>query len=112
MGCDAVELDVFKIQRNSKNKDDTTLVVFHGGGTDENPGDLLDYCGIDGSILDFNYENEIREKLAFNPDYAEFPCPIAKIRNGEIPTLEEVLRDAKENNCGKAQQYRNRENGC
>lgn len=109
MGCDAVELDVFKIQRNSKSKDDTTLVVFHGGGTDENPGDLLDYCGIDGSILDYNYETEIREKLAFNPDYAEFPCPIEKIRNGEIPTLEEVLMDAKEKNFSQSQGCRNME---
>ena len=98
IGCDSVELDVFKVQRTSKTEDGTTLVVFHGGGTDENPGDLLDYCGIDGSILDYNYENEIREKLAFNTDYAEFPCPVEKIRNGEIPTLEEVLLDAKHKN--------------
>ncbi len=109
IGCDAVELDVFKIQKSNNNKDDTTLVVFHGGGTDENPGDLLDYCGIDGSILDFNYENEIREKLAFNPDYAEFPCPVEKIRDGEIPTLEEVLMDAKDKNNAQAKQYRNME---
>jgi glycerophosphoryl diester phosphodiesterase len=81
-------------------------VVFHGGGTDENPGDLLDYCGIDGSILDYNYENQIREKLTFNPDYAEFPCPIEKIRNGEIPTLEEVLADAKRKNNDKLKRYR------
>lgn len=109
IGCDAVELDVFKIQRSNKNKDDTTLVVFHGGGTDENPGDLLDYCGIDGSILDFNYENEIREKLAFNPDYAEFPCPVEKIRNGEIPTLAEVLTDANRKNKSRMKPYRNME---
>lgn len=99
IGCDGVELDVFKVRRSNNNIDkDTELIVFHGGGTDENPGDLLDYCGIDGSILDYNYENEIREKLTFNPDYAEFPCPIEKIRNGEIPTLEEVLMDAKRKN--------------
>eukprot|EP00537_Pseudo-nitzschia_pungens_P001647 CAMPEP_0172365134 /NCGR_PEP_ID=MMETSP1060-20121228/8111_1 /TAXON_ID=37318 /ORGANISM="Pseudo-nitzschia pungens, Strain cf. cingulata" /LENGTH=460 /DNA_ID=CAMNT_0013088333 /DNA_START=294 /DNA_END=1676 /DNA_ORIENTATION=+ len=102
MGCEAVELDVFKVRRRSgarsSSKDDTTLVVFHGGGTDENPGDLLDYCRIDGSILDYNYETEIREKLTFNPDYSEFPCPIEKIRDGEIPTLEEVLLDAKRKN--------------
>ena len=123
MGCDAVELDVFKIRRNrntgnnnynynnntSKKKDtasanndknnDTTLVVFHGGGSDENPGDLLDYCRIDGSILDCDYETEIRSnKLNFNPEYAEFPCPIEKIREGKIPTLEEVLLDAKRKN--------------
>lgn len=98
MGCDAVELDVFKVRRNSQNPEDTTLIVFHGGGTDENPGDLLDYCGIDGSILDFNYEIEIREKMVFNPDFSEFPCPIEKIRGGEIPTLEEVLMDAKNKN--------------
>lgn len=107
IGCDSVELDVFKVQRHSKNPDDTTLIVFHGGGTDENPGDLLDYCGIDGSILDYNYENEIREKLAFNPDYAEFPCPVEKIRNGEVPTLEEVLLDAKLKNNSRRKQYKN-----
>jgi len=68
---------------------------------------LLDYCGIDGSILDFNYESEIREKMVFNPDYAEFPCPIEKIRNGEIPTLEEVLLDAKaKNDAGKKMQIK------
>eukprot|EP00536_Pseudo-nitzschia_multiseries_P010067 jgi/Psemu1/258682/estExt_Genewise1Plus.C_2950038 len=98
MGCEAVELDVFKVRRSSNSNEDTALVVFHGGGTDENPGDLLDYCRIDGSILDYNYETEIREKLTFNPDYAEFPCPIEKIRDGEIPTLEEVLLDAKRKN--------------
>jgi len=106
IGCDAVELDVFKVKRNNKNQKDTSLVVFHGGGTDENPGDLLDYCGIDGSILDYNYENEIREKMTFNPDYAEFPCPIEKIRNGEVPTLEEVLVDAKRKNNGKSERHK------
>jgi len=109
VGCDAVELDVFKVRRNNKDKDDTTLVVFHGGGTDENPGDLLDYCGIDGSILDFNYENEISEKLSFNPDCAEFPCPVEKIRNGEIPTLEDVLVDAKRKNNSMLKGYKHME---
>lgn len=48
MGCDAVELDVFLLKCGS-------LIVFHGGGADENPGDLLDYCGREGSILDLTY---------------------------------------------------------
>lgn len=100
IGCDSVELDVFKVQRSYEHKDETSLVVFHGGGTDENPGDLLDYCGVDGSILDYNYENEIREKLFFNLNYAEFPCPKEKIYQGQVPTLEEILLDAKRKNDG------------
>lgn len=105
IGCDAVELDVFKVKRSSKNDDDTTLVVFHGGGTDENPGDLLDYCGVDGSILDFGYEDEISKRFFFNPEYAEFPCPIEKIRKGKIPTLEEVLVNARRKNNSNPKRY-------
>ena len=44
VGCDAVELDVFLLK-------DGNLVVFHGEGTDENPGWLNSYCGIEGNIL-------------------------------------------------------------
>ena len=101
IGCDSVELDVFKVKRNRNNEKDTSLVVFHGGGTDENPGDLLEYCGVDGSILDYSYEDEIREKLVFNPEHTEFPCPVEKILKGQVPTLEEVLLDAKRKNSSK-----------
>lgn len=88
MGCDAVELDVFKLKCDE-------LVVFHGGGSDENPGDLWDYCRIDGSILDYTYQ-EALEQLRFNPEYEEFPCPRDVIVRGSIPTLLEVLKDAKQ----------------
>ena len=86
MGCDAVELDVFQLKCG-------TVVVFHGGGTDENPGDLWDYCGEKGSILDLTYD-EARQ-LRFNPNFAEFPCPKSSINLGVIPKLEDVLMDAK-----------------
>jgi glycerophosphoryl diester phosphodiesterase len=114
MGCDAFELDVFLLKCG-------TLVVFHGGGTDELPGLLEEYCigiGInknsnnnkeevlDGgggrgrassgsSILDYTYQEAV-EQLTFNPNHAEFPCPVDVIRRGRIPTLEEVLVDAKQ----------------
>lgn len=87
MGTDAVELDVFLLKCG-------TLVVFHGGGTDECPGELLDYCGVEGSILDYTYAEALG--LSFNPDYAEFGCPSEKTLKGKIPTLEQVLSDAKE----------------
>ena len=93
MGCDYVELDVFLLKCN-------TLVVFHGGGTDANPGLLHDYCGVPGSILDYNAQ-EARSLLKFNPNYLEFGCGKKYMLSDEacsemyIPTLEEVLIDAK-----------------
>lgn len=87
MGCDAVELDVFRLKCN-------TLIVFHGGGTDENPGDLWDYCKVRGNILDYTYVEAVTQ-LSFNPDFDEFPCPVESIRRGTIPTLLQVLEDAK-----------------
>jgi glycerophosphoryl diester phosphodiesterase len=89
LGIFAVELDVFLLPK------DGSLVVFHGGGTDVNPGDLTDYClNQDGrSILDLTYGEAL--ELEFNPALAEFPCPIDKIRQGVIPTLEQVLLDLK-----------------
>jgi glycerophosphoryl diester phosphodiesterase len=86
MGIDAVELDVFLLKCGS-------LIVFHGGGTDENPGDLLDYCGVKGNILDLTYKDAL--KLSFNPSYAEFGCCDEITLRGSIPTLEQVLLDAK-----------------
>jgi glycerophosphoryl diester phosphodiesterase len=89
MGADAVELDVFVLKCG-------TLIVFHGGGSDENPGTLDDYCGVQGkSILDLTYQQALNE-LTFNPDFAEFPCPTSSILAGQIPTLEQVLEDAKQ----------------
>lgn len=87
MGADAVELDVFLLKCG-------TLIVFHGGGTDENPGHLLDYCNVNKGILDLTYEEAL--ELTFNPKYAEFGCTSEKTLAGWIPTLEEVLVDAKE----------------
>lgn len=43
VGADAVELDVFLLKCG-------TLVVFHGTGTDEKPGLLDLYCGVEGSM--------------------------------------------------------------
>jgi len=86
LGCDAVELDVFHLK-------DGTLVVFHGSGTDQHPGDLHEYCGVTGSILDLTYEQT--QQLQFNAQFEEFPCPTDKIRDGRIPTLEQVLLDLK-----------------
>jgi glycerophosphoryl diester phosphodiesterase len=89
IGCDAVELDVFLLKCG-------TLVVFHGGGTDDNPGCLLDYCCIEGNILDYTAEEA--RKLKFNPLFEDFGCPPHKITDDTvscIPTLEEVLQDAK-----------------
>ncbi|CAJ1948951.1 unnamed protein product [Cylindrotheca closterium] len=85
-GADAAELDVFLLKCG-------TLIVFHGGGTDENPGDLLDYCGRPGNILDLTYEEALQ--LKFNPQHVGFACPVDMIERGRIPTLEEVLIDAK-----------------
>jgi glycerophosphoryl diester phosphodiesterase len=86
MGADAVELDIFLLKCG-------TLIVFHGAGNDANPGQLLEYCGMEGNILDLTYEEALQ--LTFNPSYAEFPCPDNSILAGKIPTLEQVLVDAK-----------------
>jgi len=87
LGCDAVELDVFYLPK------DGSLVVFHGGGTDEEPGDLTDYCvNQDGAtILDLTYEE--CQQLEFNTQFAEFACDVHHIKRAKIPTLEQVLRD-------------------
>ncbi len=89
--CEEVEIDVFLLKCG-------TLIVFHGGGTDQNPGCLKDYCNVDKSILDLTYE-EARQ-LKFSPHYAEFGCGPDVIRKFEsecyIPTLGEVLSDARE----------------
>jgi glycerophosphoryl diester phosphodiesterase len=88
LGCDAVELDVFLLKDNN-------LVVFHGGGSDEHPGDLANYCVTQqrGNILDLTYEQT--QQLVFNTQFDEFPCPVDKIQQGRIPALEQVLLDLK-----------------
>jgi glycerophosphoryl diester phosphodiesterase len=91
MGCQAVELDVFCLR-------DGTLVVFHGGGTDQEPGDLTDYIveeTITGSrcITDLTFDET--QRLVFNTQFAEFGAPADKIQSAVIPKLEDVLMDLK-----------------
>jgi len=89
--CHEVEIDVFLLKCG-------TLIVFHGGGNDQNPGSLDEYCNTEGSILDLTYEQA--RALKFNPLHSEFGCGPAIIQAMEeeyyIPTLEQVLADAKE----------------
>jgi glycerophosphoryl diester phosphodiesterase len=91
LGCDAVELDVFALR--DEESDDPVVVVFHGGGSDQIPGDLSDYClGQQGvSILDLSYMQS--QKLAFNSNHPEFACERHFIEKARIPSLEEVLLD-------------------
>lgn len=88
MGADAVELDVFLLKCG-------TLAVFHGSGTDETPGLLKGYC-VDRheSILEYTYD-ELQD-IVFNENFPDFGCPAHKIREGVIPTLNQVLQDAKD----------------
>lgn len=89
--CEEVEIDVFLLKCG-------TLTVFHGSGTDKNPGWLKEYCNVEGTILDYTYEEA--RKLKFNQYHPEFGCGPDTIRELEheyyIPTLEEVLSDAKQ----------------
>jgi glycerophosphoryl diester phosphodiesterase len=84
LGCDGVELDVYALK-------DDSLIVFHGGGTKKNSGDLGDFfVGMNGkSILDLDYEQT--QELIFNDQYAEFGCDPDAISRGRIPTLSEIL---------------------
>eukprot|EP00543_Licmophora_paradoxa_P015983 CAMPEP_0202460602 /NCGR_PEP_ID=MMETSP1360-20130828/44914_1 /ASSEMBLY_ACC=CAM_ASM_000848 /TAXON_ID=515479 /ORGANISM="Licmophora paradoxa, Strain CCMP2313" /LENGTH=307 /DNA_ID=CAMNT_0049082329 /DNA_START=116 /DNA_END=1039 /DNA_ORIENTATION=- len=86
LGCEGIELDVFWLE------EDNSLIVFHGGGTDQNPGDLTDYCiHQDGrSILDCKTYPQT-QKLLFNPDWPEFGCPPERVRGATIPRLDEVF---------------------
>mmetsp|Transcript_24382 Transcript_24382/g.34022 ORF Transcript_24382/g.34022 Transcript_24382/m.34022 type:complete len:254 (-) Transcript_24382:2984-3745(-) len=96
MGCDGIELDVFLLKCG-------TLAVFHGGGSDENPGDLTEYCLLEKnnektSILDYTYEEA--QQFRFNPNFQEFACggERAVSRDAYIPTLKDVLLDMKVRN--------------
>jgi len=86
LGCDSVELDVFLLK-------DDKLVVFHGGGDDKNPGQTNSYFGVEGSILDYNYEEV--QHLHLRTDCEELACPKDKLSTAYVPLLEEVLLDAK-----------------
>jgi glycerophosphoryl diester phosphodiesterase len=90
-GAEQVEIDVFLLKCGE-------LVVFHGTGSDAKPGGLLEYCGVEGSILDLTYEEA--RKLKFNPHFDEFGCGPKVIEELDtecyIPTLFEILSDAKE----------------
>jgi glycerophosphoryl diester phosphodiesterase len=111
LGCDEVEIDVFLLKCG-------TLVVFHGSGTDQNPGLLDEYSSysstssntssntssseMKGSVLNYTYQ-ELQENFKFNPYYNEFGCgsniihQLTKQKECYIPTLENVLLDAKQN---------------
>ena len=88
IGCEGVELDVFLLKCG-------TLIAFHGGGPDEDPGQLHEYCGINGNILDYTVEEA--RKLKFSPLCEEYACPKDKLAADYafIPTLKEVLEAAK-----------------
>eukprot|EP00956_Cyclotella_meneghiniana_P042137 scaffold248377_cov74-Cyclotella_meneghiniana.AAC.2 len=107
-GADAVELDVFLLKCGK-------LVVFHGTGTDEKPGLLDLYCGVEGSILDYTAE-DARKLLTFNKNFEEFGCGPSLITHpddlatevlGQEPvshycyvhTLEEVLTTLRDHPC-------------
>jgi glycerophosphoryl diester phosphodiesterase len=103
LGCHAIELDVFVLK-------DGHVVVFHGGGTDEHPGDVSEYCLFMDNVVDHEKDDtkqpppppkrnimdmtyEETQQLQFNPDFAEFACDPELIRQARIPLLEHVLQD-------------------
>eukprot|EP00815_Leptocylindrus_aporus_P009580 CAMPEP_0116075910 /NCGR_PEP_ID=MMETSP0322-20121206/16926_1 /TAXON_ID=163516 /ORGANISM="Leptocylindrus danicus var. apora, Strain B651" /LENGTH=357 /DNA_ID=CAMNT_0003566079 /DNA_START=75 /DNA_END=1146 /DNA_ORIENTATION=+ len=91
LGADAVELDVFLLPKCG------TLIVFHGYGSDENPGWLKGYCTqSEGNILDLDYEQV--QNLTFDNDGEEFACGADRIEGSKIPKLEDVLNLAKQMN--------------
>lgn len=84
----AIELDVFQVAG--------TVVVFHGGGTDEDPGQLGQYCV--GAPQAYIADCSLAEVqgLRFDPAYEEFPCPKEMILDGKVPTLVDVLQDLRD----------------
>lgn len=85
-GAVGVELDVFKLKCGK-------LAVFHGDGSDAQPGGLQSYCdGREGSIVNLTAEEaqELPLKGA-----AHF-CPEDKLEAAKIEMLEDVLEHAKE----------------
>jgi glycerophosphoryl diester phosphodiesterase len=93
LGCDAVELDVFRLK-------DDTLVAFHGAGTDELGGSLANHIQDTESfnqkrnIQDLTWE-EVQNECNFLQNSPCLPCPEEAIRHGRIPKLEQVLQMAK-----------------
>lgn len=84
----SVELDVFETA-------DGVLVVFHGTGSDANPGLLFPQLkGSTGSILDIKFQD--LEQLAFNEDFEEYVCPKEWIAKAKIPLLKDVLSALKQ----------------
>ena len=72
-------------------------MVFHGTGTDQSPGLLESYCGVEGSILDYTAE-EARNLLTFDKHSDQFGCGADLITDSNhvdhycyVHTLEEVL---------------------
>jgi glycerophosphoryl diester phosphodiesterase len=88
LGCDGFELDAFLLRCG-------TLVCFHGGGGDMDPGDLWDYCGVKGNIMDYTAEEA--RKLSLDHERKAFEnFPRFKMKHATIPTLEEVLELVKD----------------
>jgi len=91
IGCDAIELDVFCLKCG-------TIVVFHGSGTDDNAGLVHEYCtGLPPSLITEYTAKEVRS-FRFNRHFPEYVCDKSKVTDSRvayIPTLEEVLLDAK-----------------
>eukprot|EP00294_Goniomonas_avonlea_P004215 CAMPEP_0114542516 /NCGR_PEP_ID=MMETSP0114-20121206/1876_1 /TAXON_ID=31324 /ORGANISM="Goniomonas sp, Strain m" /LENGTH=270 /DNA_ID=CAMNT_0001726817 /DNA_START=62 /DNA_END=874 /DNA_ORIENTATION=- len=81
VGASWIELDVLKTA------DDHTI-VFHGKGTDEEPGDISELTTSEGNVR-FMKLAQVR-KLVFKP--SAFPCPKDRVTSDcRIPTLEEAL---------------------
>jgi len=92
-GADAVELDCFLLKCG-------TLVVFHGFGTDEDPGWFQGYCQSSANILDMTYAEV--QGMKFDKFGSEFACHPSRMEEDGafIPTLEQVLAQAKEMKYG------------
>lgn len=96
IGCHAVELDVFLLKCG-------TLAVFHGDGKDDEPGFLDGYCGIPGAnIRDYTADEARRLSFVTPPptstlttSRSPFACSPEKVSTAFVPTLREVLEDAK-----------------
>lgn len=91
IGCDAIELDVFRLKCG-------TLVVFHGTGTDDNAGLVHEYCyNLPPSLITEYTAEEVRS-FVFNQNSSAYGCDKSKVidqSTAYIPTLKEVLLDAK-----------------
>jgi len=84
LGCKGIEVDAFVI-------DCGTVIAFHA---DDAEGNIDEYCGFPGNIMEYTYE-EVQD-LPLATDESIFPCPEKKVRKAEIPMMEDVLKLAKE----------------